>query len=408
MQTKSSNTMNILVVLPRIPFPLTDGGAIAQFSFLKHLSKTQGTLTIAALNTKKHYYSPDVLKPFGSVYTVDISTRINVVLLLTSLFKFTPYIVSRFYSKKFSSLLLDIIEKHSIDTIIFETPFLGEYVLDIRELNYEIDMFIRTHNTEFLIHERLSKSSSILKSLFYKRSAKQLKEYEILLSKLVQGLFTVSTVDKEMFEHIGVSTPIEVLPIGVELDRFQLSTTLRIPNTYFFFGSLDWTPNTEGLYWFIESVFPLIQQQIPDAVFHIGGKNPPNGFEEYCKNQGIMFHGIVEDASTFFQTYSVMVAPLLSGSGTRVKILEALAAKTPMVTTTVGIEGISFFNDSIHICDTPIEFSNSVVDFLRNKRSQTDLDKQRDFISKKYNWTKVCEKAIAFIEAKKNQADRTL
>lgn len=400
--------MNILVVLPRIPYPLTDGGAIAQYSFLKHLASTNNSITIAALNTKKHYHSPEVLEQFGKVISFDIDTKIRPLKLLLSLFQFTPYIVSRFYSQQFTSILFELIEQKSIDTVIFETTFLGEYILDIREKHPTLDLFIRTHNTEFTIHKRLSKSSKGLKALFYKRSAQQLQSYELVLSKLVQGLLTVSDVDKKTFESIGVSTPIEVMPIGVDLERFPLYEQSRNENTYFFFGSLDWEPNLEGLHWFIDSVYPLIHKQEPKSTFHIGGKNAPSSFVEKCRKEGIVLHQSIQNSSVFFQTYSVMVAPLLSGSGTRVKILEALAVKTPMVTTTVGIEGINFKNSSVVLADDPTSFSNAVVNLLQKKSITEDLDAQRRFIEKEYNWGEIVKKAVVFMNAKKNQAYRTL
>lgn len=400
--------MNILLVLPRIPFPLTDGGAIAQYSFLKHLASTSNAVTIAALNTKKHYHHPEVLEQFGKVYSFDIDTKIRPLNLLSSFFKFTPYIVSRFYSKKFTEILFSIIEQHSIDTVIFETPFLGEYILDIREQYPSLDLFIRTHNTEFLIHKRLATTSKGLKRLFYKRSSEQLQAYELLLSKLVQGILTVSEVDKENFTSIGVKTSMYVMPIGVDVDRFPLNENSRQPMTYFFFGSLDWEPNLEGLHWFIDNVYPLIKAKIPESTFHIGGKNAPKSFVDKCTSVGIKLHQSIQDSARFFQSYAVMVAPLLSGSGTRVKILEALAVKTPMVTTTVGIEGIQFANNSVLIVDDPISFSDSVVKLLQNTCNVSDLDEQRLFIEKEYNWSEIIKQAEAFLKAKKNQAYRTL
>jgi len=400
--------MNILVVLPRIPFPLTDGGAIGHYSFVQQLSKQYGNITIATVNTKKHFQNPEVLQSFGTVYSHTIDTSINPISLLLSLFQFTPYIVQRFYDKQFTKLLKEVIIAHNIDTVIIDSPFLGEYLLDLREWSSTIDIFLRTHNVEFAIHQRLSQTESWLKSHFYRISAKQLQQYELLLMKLVQGVMTVSETDKETFLSLGVTTPIQAIPTCVDLQRFPALSLKRKPLTYFFFGSLDWAPNIEGLEWFIKNVYPFIKESLPHSEFHIGGKSPSKELLTLCENNGIQCHGMVPDANEFFQTYSVMVVPLLSGSGIRIKILEALAASTPMVTTTIGIEGISFRGTSIRIQDSPADFAKDVIDLLLNPATSTELAKQRIYIEEHYGWDAVMKKAIDFLKAKKNQAYRTL
>lgn len=400
--------MNILVVLPRIPYPLTDGGAIGHYSFVQHLSKLYGNVTIATLNTKKHFQNPSVLESFGTVYSHVIDTSINAILLLFSLFSFTPYIVQRFYDKQFTETLKRIIEQHQINTVIIDSPFLGEYLIDLREWSPNLDIFLRTHNVEYAIHQRLSQTESWYKSIYYKISAKQLQQYEHLLMRLVQGVMTVSQIDKETFESIGVTTPIQVIPTCVDLQRFNALNIVRKPKSYFFFGSLDWAPNLEGLQWFIQNVFPIIAKAMPDSQFHIGGKNPPKELQQICKVNGIICHGMVPDANEFFHTYSLMVVPLLSGSGIRIKILEALSASTPMVTTSIGIEGIEFRGKSVKIEDNPEEFANAVITMLQNPCSKSELEEQRRFIQDHYEWDSVMKQAVGFMLAKKNQADRTL
>ena len=128
--------------------------------------------------------------------------------------------------------------------------------------------------------------------------------------------------------------------------RFRPSFTL------FYLGSLDWIPNQEGLIWFVTQVFPGIRQQFPDLKLHIAGRNAPPYFSKKMELPGIVFHGEIDNPEEFTLGHSVMVAPCFSGSGMRLKIIEAMALGKPVVTTTIGAEGLSVTNgENIMIAD---------------------------------------------------------
>jgi glycosyltransferase involved in cell wall biosynthesis len=133
------------------------------------------------------------------------------------------------------------------------------------------------------------------------------------------------------------------IPTGLSLEHYPVSSLPGEP-TLFFIGALDWIPNQEGLTWFLQTTFEELVMKVPSLRFHIAGRNAPDHLIQKLNHPHIQFHGEVGDAASFMDRYRVMVAPLLTGSGIRIKILEGMAMGRPVATTPVGIEGINARN----------------------------------------------------------------
>jgi glycosyltransferase involved in cell wall biosynthesis len=135
--------------------------------------------------------------------------------------------------------------------------------------------------------------------------------------------------------------------------------------TLFFLGSLDWIPNREGLLWFVEEVYPELLRRNPELKLHIAGRNAPVKLIKSLQKPGIVFHGQIANAKEFMQAYGIMVAPCFSGSGMRVKIIEAMAIGKPVITTPIGAEGLAIRNEeNIIIASQAGEFIDQVERLL--------------------------------------------
>ena len=155
--------------------------------------------------------------------------------------------------------------------------------------------------------------------------------------------------------------PAITIPTGLSMEEYPQSTLPSDPSL-FFIGALDWLPNQEGLTWFLNRVFGKLIAEMPRLEFHIAGRNAPEHFVKRLNHKNISYHGEVDDAREFMQSYHIMVAPLLTGSGIRIKILEAMALGRPVVTTSVGIEGIPAKNNKdLLVSDDPEGFKDQII-----------------------------------------------
>jgi glycosyltransferase involved in cell wall biosynthesis len=159
-------------------------------------------------------------------------------------------------------------------------------------------------------------------------------------------------------------------------------TQLPEEESIFFIGALDWLPNQEGLNWFLQKVFGLLLRDRPGLKFHVAGRNAPRDYERKLRHSNIIYHGEVENAREFIQSHQIMVAPLLTGSGIRIKILEGMALGRPVLTTPAGIEGIPAVNEQhVMVEDDPELFAGQLQKLLSEREDALTIVKEaRRFI----------------------------
>jgi len=225
------------------------------------------------------------------------------------------------------------------------------------------------------------------------------KRYEGELLKTVDYVLAVTDVDKAGLEEaLSFSkvrkgdrvAPITVIPIAV--DTQQLQPIKRTPSSMNIvtLGTLHYPPNADGIRWFFNDVFPLIQKRIPEVTLTIIGKNPPNDFLDVAAHypEKIKVTGYVPELAPYFEKSAVMVVPVRAGGGMRVRILEAFAYAMPVVTTTIGLEGINAEpGKDVLVADTETDFANHVSDLLENKSFQEKLSVNgRSLATTTYDW----------------------
>jgi len=383
--------MNILILTNKLPYPPRDGGSIATLNMITGLHDAGNQITCMALNTSKHSYPvnqiPSDLRESIRFLGVDCNSRIRPLHLLSNLlFSTEPYIAKRFNIKAFREALASLLRDESFDIIQLEGPYPAQY-LDLIRKNSKAKISLRAHNVEHLIWERkASNESSPIKRWYLQNMARRLKRYELTVAHETDALIPISDTDADYFREQGFHKPVLTIPAGLCMENYQ-QTELPAEPSIFFIGALDWLPNQEGLNWFLRYVFDLLLSEIPDLRFHVAGRNAPSYYEKKLKHPNITYHGEVENAHKFIQSYQLMVAPLLSGSGIRVKILEAMALGRPVLTTSAGIEGIPAVNHKhIIVEDDPGLFCSQLISLLRDPDAQEkQLAAARKFISRHFD-----------------------
>ncbi len=383
--------MNILILTNKFPFPPRDGGSIATLHMLLGLHQAGNRVTCLAMNTTKHPFAleklPEDLRKSIRFLAVEANTSIRPLrLLINLLFSNEPYIARRFYQRSFRLALQALLGKESFDIIQMEGSYLSCYLRQIRDES-EALVSLRAHNVEHVIWTRLSKGKATpLRRWYMGNLARRLQAFERQMAHQVDCLIPISQQDESLFRASGTATPMLTIPAGLNLEDYPFTPLPDTP-TLFFIGALDWLPNQEGLSWFLDHVFERLLKEIPDARLHVAGRNAPSRFLKRLDRPGITWHGEVDDAPGFMRSYRIMLAPLFSGSGIRIKILEAMALGRPVVTTRTGMEGIPADSlTTVLVADDPADYKDLVIKLLKNPNEQ-DLGFQeaRSLISREFD-----------------------
>lgn len=361
-------------------------------------------VTVLAVNTPKHFQSDNVLGQIARLIPVFIDTTISPIKAFKNLFKAVPYIVERFISADFQETLRKLLKEETFDVIHFEGTFVAWYVDEVKRLT-KTPVVLRSHNLEFMIWERLAKNEkNLLKKIYFKKMAAELKAFELEYYQKFDAIAAITPEDGARLKSFGITTPIEFIPAGVDLDRFPIRNDIEAKvNSCFMLGSLNWMPNQEALFWFLDNVWPKVQQKLPDLELHIAGSGTP----DFIKNltiRNVFVHGFVEVASDFMQQYNLMLVPLLSGGGMRLKIIEGMSVNKCILSSSVGAEGIDCADGkNIVICNGAQEWAEKLVDYFENMEKYRSIGTNAGILIKeKYANPIVIEKLIELYKSLKN------
>lgn len=368
--------MRVLQLCHKSPYPAKDGGCLAILNISRGLLNAGVDLKILTIETHKHPFKKEIFpKEFleaTQIQSVFIDTSLNIVDAFSSLITQDSYNISRFFSPDFDFVLQEELKKNEYDIVHLESLFMTPYIGSIRA-HSNARIVLRSHNLEYIIWKRLARQSgNVAKKTYLKLLARQLKNYELDILNQVDGIAAISRRDADDFTKLGSKKPKTIIPFGINLDGYVPKLS-ELSLDLFHLGSMDWAPNIEGLNWFLDSIWPEIHKNFPDSNFYVAGRDMPEEFFER-KLENVHVLGEVEDAKKFMNSNSIMVVPLLSGSGIRVKIIEGMALKKAIISTSVGAEGLHITHkNNIWIADTVEEFIKALHHF------NTDLIEIRNF-----------------------------
>ena len=392
--------MKILYISNKPIYPLIDGGCIAMNQFLKCLINAGYDIKNFTLSTHKHPFSeeqfPDKLREIIRPTNFEIDTRIKATKALSYLFKKGSYNIDRFNDNSLKRAISEYLDNQDTNLVILESIYLAGYISTIKKYS-NVKILLRSHNVEFLIWERQAQiQSSIVKKFYFKKLAKDLKIAELFYMKRVDGICCVSKNDKKIFQELKIATPIATIPIAIEQNSTQSNYEI---NSFFHIGSMNWGPNLEAIRWLVSTIFPSIRNQIPAAKLYLAGSNMPKEFIT-DESKGIEVVGYIDDIFEFMTNKGIMLVPLKSGSGVRVKLIEGMNLGVPIVTTKIGAEGINGeHNKEIIIAKNEAEFVEFAVSLSNSKEKRTSLgENAKTFIAKNYQIENVTKKLIEFIE----------
>lgn len=360
-------------------------------------------LKILTLNTFKHPLSiealPDDYVKKTKIETVFIDTRVKMPDAGLNLFSRGSYNVKRFYSELFAKKIGETLQKDNYDIVHLESLFVTPYLDIIREKSDAVIIY-RAHNLEYEIWEELTESE---KNFFKKRYlaflSGRIKNYELGLLNQFDGIAAISEEDSEKFRQLGSKVPVEAIPLGIDISEYATPVSLPLEQgeNIFFLGSMDWLPNREGVEWFLEKVWKIVRAKHPGLKLRIAGKGMPRKYFG-PGIPGVEVIGEVADAKKFMRSNGVMIVPLLSGSGVRVKIIEAMALRKVVIATSLAAAGLHVSHKkNILVSDSPEGFAELISLAVTHPELRKDISEDAGkFAEKNFDNRTIAKKLVSF------------
>jgi glycosyltransferase involved in cell wall biosynthesis len=334
--------MRILYLSQKPAYPQIDGGTNAIARLMEQLmSLDDNTIDYLCYSTEKHPFDalkfPDSWQNNLSIEAIPLENQVKFLELLRYFFSSKAYPIERYRKRNVLRALHDKLSNSAYDVLILDGLYSTAYLEEIKQ-RFSLKIFYRCHNVEHQIWKELGEqSNNLLKKIYFRRIAKQVKAYELKLMSSIDEALPVSPIDEAFFTQ-NTEVKSTLIPI---VQKQQFESFSYQENSLFFIGNMDWKPNAEGVKWFVKNVFVPLKSQNIKLTLHIAGME--KGQLNAIKNiEGVVLHGFVEDLSQFIRTKGLFVAPLLSGSGIKVKVLEVLSHGVPFVLSEKAAEGIGF------------------------------------------------------------------
>lgn len=397
--------MRILILTHRVPFPQNGGYPIVVCNAIRGLVNLGHEVSLISLNAKRndHHENSDddnelLSKINYKAHKIDIG--ISVFDVAINLFSKHSFNIERYYDSEFEKLLIAEVKKTHYDIIQFEGLLVSLYLSAVRK-NSRAKLIYRAHNIENQIWERLSmQKTDPFKKSYLKLHARRIKSYELSQLNNFDGIAVFTEQDKKTLLEYGTKIPIEIIPVGINLDRYQPDFSKTEFPSLFFLGSLDWLPNREGIEWFLEN----FKQDLTDGdlrvKFYVAGNDIPERFDDYEVMGKIFIQGEVDDALEFVNSKSIMIVPLLTSGGMRVKIVEGMAMQKCIISTSLGAEGIDFQNGkNILIANNQDEFFESIKTCIADEDYCKEIGiNARKLIEENHDINKITVKLVDFFK----------
>ena len=399
----------ILLLTQVLPYPLTGGAKIRAYYMLRHLSQRHDVTLASFVRDDDAPDAVDHLRQYcQAVHTVPIerSGPHDGFAFVESLLSGRPASILRDRLPGMQALLRRLARETPFAVVHADQTAMAQYALyarDAHPLERRPQILLDQHNAMYLLVQRQGGYESGLLRLIWQREARLLRRYETALVQQFDHILTVTEEDRQALLNLFSTSLREQLrqkftslPICVDpADKEPVLYEDQGPNILHL-GTMFWPPNVEGVLWFAKDVLPLILQEVPHAQFTIAGKNPPSTVSDLAQSgsplQGhVEVTGYVPDAQPLLSRCRAFVVPVRAGGGMRVKIVDGWQWGLPIVSTTIGAEGIDTRpGENILLADEPQEFANAVVRVLTDSQLNSSLrENGRRWVEEHYDWRHV-------------------
>jgi len=392
--------MRVLSLQHLFPLPLDSGGKIKSYHMLKALAGLHELRALAYVRNEQEYSMLSDLRqicPVETIYLKRGKLRYSSD-LISSLITRKSFIVARDFRAEMHLAVSNCIEQFKPDVIHIDHLQMAQFV----DFDGPYRIVLDNHNVESVIIKCAAKmATDIAQRLYATLEWPKLRRYELDVCNRCDRVIVVSNEDKATLLGLDPRlTNVESVPIGVDINHYQLIPRSNNLKNILSIGTMYWPPNIDSMLYFCREILPLIKNDIPECTLTIAGQRPVNAIKRLARDPAISVTGYVDDDRLAAHNCGVFVVPLRSGSGVRVKILNALAMGLPVVSTSVGAEGLDAVNGKhLLIADSPREFADAVKKVLGdNDLSRTLGYNGRELVCAKYSWERVGEQLLSLYD----------
>ena len=400
----------VLFLTQVLPHPLNSGAKIRAYYVLRQLARTHDVTLVSFVREDDDAASVAHLASFCSaVHPVPMQRSLlrDGRALVKSLLTGMPVVIARDEIGRMRAVLRGLLAEAPFDVVHADQTSMVQYALYVRErARREPRLVLDAHNALYRVPERMARHErNVLRRALYRREARALQRYEAAAYAQFDHIVFVTEIDRATLCHPQPSTSnpfpergrrvepaTSVIPICVDPEDKPVVKRCANPRAVTHLGTMFWPPNVEGVIWFAREVWPRVVDRVPDAHFVIIGKHPPDAVRQLPDGvRSVYVTGYVQDPEPYLAETAVFIVPLRAGGGMRVKIVDAWCWGVPVVSTSIGAEGIAFEDgDTILIADQAEALADAVVRVLEDPAlGQRLRDGGRRCVEERYDWRRV-------------------
>lgn len=386
---------NLLFLSLRFPYPPQRGDRIRAYYFIKELSKEYNITLISFYESEEELEQIDELRKYCSQVEVIKFSQIRAYFnSIIYSFSSKPIQVGYWYSPKMRKMVDKLVESNDFDIMHAQFFRMAQYVTKYTDYPKVLDL---TDALSLNLHRRAQLDRGLSLPLI-KLEERRVRKYEIEIINNFDVGTMVSPFDRDYLLELDNSLKLDVIPMGVDLEYFSPAET-GYKTRILFTGTMNYFPNYDAALYFCNEILPLIKQELPEVSFYVVGNNPHKQLRQIACND-IVVTGHVPDVRPYFADSAVFVCPLRSGSGMQTKNLEAMAMGVPIVTTSIGLEGLEATSGKeIFVADDPNDFANHVIQLIREPELRRKISENgRKLVETKYSWPKITKRLTQIYE----------
>lgn len=397
--------LKILWIARTCPFPANDGEKLRVFNLLKVLAQQHDlTVVYRVMDAEEEAGAVELGKFCKGVHGVRVPRPLGLGeklrWMLPFLFSRYPLALCTVFFKPIARRLEQLARDEHFDIVQVEHSSLSIY-MDHVGFKGSPATVLTMHNIDYVRNERVLRNTPWgVAKLYHWLNQRRFKQWELAVLKQYDRVIAMSSVDRQMLEADVPGLPVRVVPNGVDADAIPFLPAPTSTDIVIFVASMDSEANHDGAMFFLREVWPLIGRRRPRAVLKLVGRGPNPELRAAANGKDVIVTGKVADVLKFYREADVAVVPLRSGGGTRLKILEAMAAGTAVVSTTIGCEGLDVTHgQDILVADEPEALAEAVLRMLDDRDARSDLVRAaRQLVEASYDWPLIARQHQAVYE----------
>ncbi len=403
----SERRLSIFYMTSELPYPPVSGGRVRSLAELSLLSSLDCVSDITVMTLTEEPVDPKLLTDLGAkvpkarvlapvFHPIHLKQHkrwipvVGAVRVTSGL----PYLASKWISPRVALAIGNVLRKHAFDVVYIDHLGMCAYLPLVRRLAKRARVVLEQHNVESDFFKQFADKKKGLLNVAATREWQASARYEAQMLAAVNAVVAISDTDQDAFLHMAPHCECSVVPQVVSFKRTEWSSGR--PPRLVYIGNLGWHPNVEGLDWFADKVWPLVRQKDPRITLRIGGSGLAKGPDgapvvpAAWKREGIECVGFVEDLNAFYTDACAFLAPILGGSGVRIKVLEAFRGGMPLITTVEGALGLSVVHGKHAMVARDAEsFADAVIEVCASEQLQRTLrDGGYDFLTHQHGLVK--------------------